>query len=133
MRWAKNHHSFASGSKIYLYYQYLKDADIGTECGALGADPLLDDLDEYFLAALENVLDERLGAAGPRPAHHAAVRTTPAVIALRTAAPVLNLVLWVFRPLPFGPLLLLWSGGRVLSRALFSDGRFLLGKCLPFF
>ena len=46
------------------------DADVGAQGRALGADAFLDDLDEHFLAASEDVLDGRLDAgpgAGPRP------------------------------------------------------------------
>ena len=44
------------------------DADVGAQRRPLGADAFLDDLDEDFLAALEDVLDERLGPADARPA-----------------------------------------------------------------
>ena len=49
------------------------DADVGGERRALGADAFLDDLDEHFVAAAEDVLDRRLdarphaGAHAPRP------------------------------------------------------------------
>src|SRR5437016_14097639 len=39
------------------------NADVGAQGRSLGADAFLDDLDEHFLAALEDVLDERLGPA----------------------------------------------------------------------
>ena len=48
------------------------DADVGAERRPLGADAFLDDLDEDFLAALEDVLDERLGPAHAGPAAAAA-------------------------------------------------------------
>src|SRR5262249_35330401 len=48
--------------------------------------PLLDDLDQHFLAAAENVLNERLGPAGARTAGEAAARATPAMIARAAAA-----------------------------------------------
>src|SRR5262249_9224357 len=58
------------------------DADVGGQRRPLGADALLDDLDDHLLAALEDLLDGRLGqpavAAGLRPAFEAAV-ARPAV------------------------------------------------------
>src|SRR5690606_6381814 len=36
------------------------DADVGRKRGALGADALLDDLHQHFIAALKYVLDRRL-------------------------------------------------------------------------
>src|SRR5262249_4781846 len=60
------------------------DADIGAQGGALGADAFLDHLDEDFLAAAKDVLNERLGTAGAgRAERPAATRAAAAAIALR--------------------------------------------------
>src|SRR5262249_29209379 len=60
------------------------DADIGTQGRPLGADAVLDDHDQHFLAALEDVLDER--ARPVRAGPPAAVPPPPA--ALAPVAPV---------------------------------------------
>src|SRR5262249_28578835 len=39
------------------------NADVGRQGRALGTDAFLDNLDQHLLATLENILDERLGAA----------------------------------------------------------------------
>src|SRR5581483_7229172 len=62
------------------------DADIGAQGRPLGADTFLDDLDQHFLAALEDVLDERLGPSERRPAGEAAPPATPAVVPASAAA-----------------------------------------------
>src|SRR5262249_30994441 len=61
------------------------DADVGRQRGALGAEALLDDLDNALLPALENVLDVRLGPAIAAPAA-AWAATTPITVSLPTAA-----------------------------------------------
>src|SRR5262249_34558246 len=61
--------------------------DIRTQGRPLGADALLDDLDEHLLAAPEDVLDERLGPTHPgTPA--AAPATSPAAVAIPVAVAV---------------------------------------------
>src|SRR5205807_2960774 len=67
------------------------DADVGAQRRTLGADALLDDLDEDLLAALEEVLDERLGPAearaGEAPAAARAAPVGPAPVAPVAPAP----------------------------------------------
>src|SRR5262249_56321107 len=58
------------------------DADVGAQGRPLGAQPFLDDLDDDLLAALEDVLDERLG-----PAVAGAVAARPAAAAGAAPAP----------------------------------------------
>src|SRR5262249_56977316 len=52
-------------------------ADVGAQGRPLGAQALLDDLDDHLLAAAEDVLDERLGAAGAAAAPPPAPRPPP--------------------------------------------------------
>src|SRR5438105_13791101 len=59
------------------------DADVGTQGRSLGAYPFFDDLDKHFLAALENVLNERFRPSRAWTAHHAAVRPTAAIVPRR--------------------------------------------------
>src|SRR5579871_3891702 len=69
------------------------NADVGAQGWPFGSDAFLDYLDQHFLAALENVLDERFRTAGARPAYHAAVRASPTIIAMGAAAPSREFVL----------------------------------------
>src|SRR5581483_12176440 len=66
------------------------NADVGAQRRALGADPLLDDLHEDFLAASENILDEGLGPPCPRPARDSTARpvAVAAVAAAGTGTPL---------------------------------------------
>src|SRR5262249_11799596 len=52
---------------------------VGAQRRPLGADALLDDLDQHLLAALEDVLDERLGPAHAGAAAHASAPVTASV------------------------------------------------------
>src|SRR5262249_7740595 len=59
------------------------DADVGTQGRSFGAYPFLDDLDKHFLAALEDVLNERLRPSRARAAGHTTVRPAAAIVAWR--------------------------------------------------
>src|SRR5262249_27554699 len=62
------------------------DANIGAQRRPLGADAFLDDLHEDFLAALEDILNQRLRAADTRPAEDtASPAAAAAVVPARTA------------------------------------------------
>ncbi len=62
------------------------DADVGAQRRALGADAFLDDLNEHFLAALEDVLNERLGPALAEAA--ASARASAAIAAAVASAAI---------------------------------------------
>src|SRR5712692_2694303 len=61
------------------------NTDVGAQGRPLGADSLLDDLHEDFLATAENILDQRLGPASTGPAAaKASSRSAPAIVPGRT-------------------------------------------------
>ncbi len=71
------------------------DADVGGERGAFGADAFLDDLDEHFVAALEDFLDGRLEAranAGAEAGGFRAGAVASAAVAAVAAAAVVRFV-----------------------------------------
>ena len=104
------------------------DADVGGQRRALGADAFLDDLHKHFLAAPEDVLDERLGPAeaiasgvaplrpAAAPAARTTTRTAAAIIATVVPAPRLRRLVAEFRLSGFESQFVLPRSRRALSR-----------------
>src|SRR5262245_2248091 len=69
------------------------NANVRAQRRPLGADAFLDDLDQHFLASPKDILDERLGAIGTRPAPHGSARPSPTLAARPTPVPIAALSL----------------------------------------